>query len=133
MAGSLEEVELWLDRAEETLKASKALRDRGFYKDAVSRAYYAMFYAAKAAVVKEGVRGKKHSGVISAFGRLFAKTGRLEARLHRTLMAAYRQREETDYRPKVVTSKEAATETIQEAEEFVAVVGTFLKSMDPLG
>lgn len=78
MAGSLEEVELWLDRAEETLKASKALRDRGFYKDAVSRAYYAMFYAAKAAVVKEGVRGKKHSGVISAFGRLFAKTGRLE-------------------------------------------------------
>lgn len=48
-------------------------------------------------------------------------------------MAAYRQREETDYRPKVVTSKEAATETIQEAEEFVAVVGTFLKSMDPLG
>lgn len=98
MAGSgLEEPDRWLARAEETLQAAEVLAEREFYKESVSRAYYAMFYAAKAAVVWEGVRVKKHSAVIAAFGRLFAKSARLDARLHTALMNAFEERGDADY------------------------------------
>lgn len=69
------EPDRWLARAEETLGAAKALAEREFYKDSVYRVYYAMSYAAKASVVSEGVRVKKHSAVVAAFGRLLRNPG----------------------------------------------------------
>ncbi len=42
------EVELWLDRAQSGLKAAESLAGAGLFDDAISRAYYAMFYAAVA-------------------------------------------------------------------------------------
>lgn len=126
MVGSLEEARSWLEKAEETLDAARALRDRGFYNQMVSASYYAMFYAAKAALVSDGVHSKKHSGVISSFGRLFAKTGRLDPRLHRALMTAYKDRQLTDYRIGSAAAPEAAADSLEEAEEFVAAVTAFL-------
>lgn len=126
MAGSLGEPELWLERAREALEAARVLRDREFYNESVSRAYYAMFYAAKAAVASEGVRSKKHSSVISAFGHLFAKTGRIDARLHRALMAAHRQRQSVDYLLGVANTEEDATRLLVEAADFVAAIKALL-------
>lgn len=120
------EPDRWLARAEETLGAAKALAEREFYKDSVSRAYYAMFYAAKASVVSEGVRVKKHSAVVAAFGRLFAKSGRLDTRLHTALMDAFEQREDADYLLGVIVSEEDAKESLKAAEEFVSAVKALL-------
>lgn len=126
MAGGLGEPELWLERAADTLEAARALRDGEFYNESVSRSYYAMFYAAKAAVASEGIRSTKHSSVISAFGRPFAKTGRLDARLHRALMAAHRQRQSADYLLGVANSEEDASRLLVDAEDFVGAVRALL-------
>jgi uncharacterized protein (UPF0332 family) len=48
-----------------------------------------MFYAAKAAVISEGVDVSKHSAVIASFGRLFANPGRVPKQFHRTLLDAF--------------------------------------------
>ncbi|TAK30791.1 MAG: HEPN domain-containing protein [Chloroflexota bacterium] len=128
MASSLEEPMKWLFKAERTLQEAVALADAGLYGGSVSRAYYAMFYAAKAAVVSEGVRSKKHSGVISMFGRLFTGTGRLDPRFHRTLIRAFRWREEADYLVESLPSENEARDRILSAEEFVRAVKALLIS-----
>ena len=38
----------FLQRASETLNAARTLYDAGFFRETVSRAYYAMFYAVEA-------------------------------------------------------------------------------------
>lgn len=62
-------------RANQTLEAARVLLGVGLHRDVVSRAYYAMFYAAKAPLSLEGVNVSKHSAVISAFGQLVNRTG----------------------------------------------------------
>ncbi|MHB0871800.1 MAG: HEPN domain-containing protein [Chloroflexota bacterium] len=126
MAGSIEESRSWIRRAEQTVRAASSLLADGYYRDAVSRAYYAMFYAAKAAVLTEGVEANKHSAVIAAFGRLFAKTGRLPYELHRTLAGAFDARQTADYSvTRDITQKEAERR-VAEAEQFVKAVETSL-------
>ena len=48
MAGRRDEARHWLKRAAESLSASEVLISEDLLDDAISRAYYAMFYAAKA-------------------------------------------------------------------------------------
>lgn len=64
-----------MEKAIERLRvAEKLLRD-GEYEDAVSRAYYAMYHAAKAALATVNVFPKTHEGVVSEFGRRLILTG----------------------------------------------------------
>jgi len=64
----LDEKEILMEKAHEKLKAAKVLFERKFYSDAVSRAYYAMFYAARALLSEKNIYPKTHRGVISQFG-----------------------------------------------------------------
>jgi len=45
---TLKEAKLLLERAESKLSAAKVLLKEGYYDDAVSRAYYSMYFAARA-------------------------------------------------------------------------------------
>jgi uncharacterized protein (UPF0332 family) len=45
----------------------------GHFPETVSRAYYAMFYAARAAVLAKGIQVKRHQSVTASFGRIFAR------------------------------------------------------------
>ena len=56
---------------------AKRLLQEDFFEDAVSRAYYAMYHAARACLVLEGSAPKTHAGLISEFGRLFVLPGRV--------------------------------------------------------
>lgn len=126
MAGSLEEAQGWLHRAEETLAAATALLDAGFYREATSRAYYAMFYAARAALALEGIHVHKHSAVISAFGRRLANARRVSQHLHRTLLVAFEDRGDADYELAWEPTRENAERRLSEAKEFVSEIGRFL-------
>lgn len=52
-----------LTRSREELAAAQLLIDNGFPAQAVSRAYYAAFYAAEAALLRIGQVRSKHAGV----------------------------------------------------------------------
>ena len=86
MAGKRDEAKRWLTRATSALNASEALVSRKLFDDAISRSYYAMFYAARALLIRDRVTvGSKHSAVIAAFGREYAKTGKIDPRYIRCL------------------------------------------------
>ena len=101
--------------------------DSGKPAFAVTRAYYAMFYAAQALLSDEGLDFSKHSAVIARFGQEFAKTGRLAPELHRHLLDAFDARSDADYRFGEGLSDEVATVQITRATEFVAAAREHLE------
>jgi uncharacterized protein (UPF0332 family) len=78
-----------------------------------------MFYVASAFLEGEGLAFGKHSAVISAFGREFAKTGKVPKQFHRYLITAEEARKEADYGLQVNISAENAQETINQAQEML--------------
>ena len=62
-------------RAQECLGAARYCQGGGFYADAVSRAYYAVMHAAKAALALHNVRPRSHSAVANRFGPEHRKGG----------------------------------------------------------
>lgn len=61
--------------AEETLYAANVLIKENLLRDAVNRAYYAVFYMAEALLNEKDLRFKKHGSVHGSFSRYFVKTG----------------------------------------------------------
>src|SRR5215475_9988007 len=61
-----QEIAANLARAEESVQAAQVLMAAGYGDFVTSRAYYAAFYAATAALLAEEREFSKHSGVIAA-------------------------------------------------------------------
>ncbi|MEM2213144.1 MAG: HEPN domain-containing protein [Candidatus Nezhaarchaeales archaeon] len=57
-----------LEVAKRRLEAAKLLLEKGMIEDAVNRAYYTFFHAAKAMLNAIGYDVRTHSGLISEFG-----------------------------------------------------------------
>ena len=108
-----------LSKAEKSLEASKYLYEGGYYDFAVGRAYYTMFYLASALLEGDDLSFSKHSAVISAFGREFAKTGRVPKELHRYLKEAQDLRHLGDYGALNAISADEAESQIAHCEEFL--------------
>jgi uncharacterized protein (UPF0332 family) len=113
------ETQALLDKARQSIQAAANLKRDGFLDFAVSRAYYAMFYTAEALLLEEGLSYSSHAAVIGSFGKLFAKTGKLDPRFHRYLLDAQDIRNIGDYSIGPGIVMEQVEETILRAEEFL--------------
>lgn len=116
----MREADRLLDRAKTKLKAARTLLDTGFPDDAVSRAYYAMLYAARALLVTIDLRPRTHRGVLRMVGLRFIQTGVLEAPLGEVLGAALEDREEADYGILSSITRDEAERVLADAHAFVA-------------
>jgi len=114
--------------ANETLNAAKLLVDPGYLRDAASRAYYGIFYAAEALLNEKNLSFKKHGAVHSTFAQEFVKTGFFDAKYHRWLLNAFNQRQLGDYDEMVQFKVSDVSETIQQAREFLKAAKTYLGS-----
>ncbi len=117
-----------LAKAHESEQAARLLRRENYLNFAASRAYYAMFYATEALLLERGQTYSSHAAVTAAFGREFAKTGLLEAYLHRYLLDAQDLRNVGDYDLRADLTGEQVDRIIAWAQEFIAAAETFLTS-----
>lgn len=62
-----------IERAEQSIQASRTLAGTGYYDFAASRAYYAAFYAATAVLLQEGLELSKHSGLLLLFTNILSR------------------------------------------------------------
>ncbi|WP_088853799.1 HEPN domain-containing protein [Thermococcus pacificus] len=92
-----EEVFRHLELAEEELSSAKILLQNSKLRDAISRAYYSMFHAAKALLLVKGLNPRKHSGVIRMFGLHFVDEGFVERIYAKYLTSAFSLRSKADY------------------------------------
>ncbi|MEW5927554.1 MAG: HEPN domain-containing protein [Gemmatimonadota bacterium] len=110
-----------LRKARDSVKAARLLSGEGMHDFAVSRAYYAMFYAAEAFLEGRGLTYSKHSAVHAAFGQHFAKPGIVPAELHRYLLDASDARAVGDYDVGPELTREDAALHIERADEFIRI------------
>ena len=111
-----------LQKAHDSLKAAQILEREKLYDFSVSRSYYAMFYAVQALLLDKGLSFSKHSAVIAAFGREFAKRGNVSPKFHRYLIEAQEGRNVGDYGIGPGISEKEAKEQINRAEEFIRFI-----------
>ncbi len=120
----------WLAMAEDKLgRAQKAFRAE-LYGETASIAYYAMFYAARAALLSKGLYLVKHRAAAEKFGELFVKTGLVEKSFSDRLKKAKEERERSDYEPFDPLSRDEAEKVLSNAEAFVAKIKELLKAKD---
>jgi uncharacterized protein (UPF0332 family) len=114
-------------RARTELAAARLLVDNGFGAPAVSRAYYAAFYAAEAALLRLGETRAKHSGVVSAFGRLLVRDRGVDERAGRLLRSLFERRSQAHYGLDEVPDAEARR-AVDDADTVVGIINEWLQA-----
>jgi uncharacterized protein (UPF0332 family) len=116
------EIQALLRKAKDSLQAAILLNREGYPDFSASRAYYSMLYVAEALLLEKGLSFSSHSAVIAAFGKEFAKTGKIDSKFHRYLIDAQDFRNEGDYGVGPGVSGAQADELIGWAKEFLDLV-----------
>lgn len=115
-----------IERAEQSIKAARQLTSAGYYDFAASRAYYAVFYAATAILLKEGLELSKHSAIISSIHQRFVKTGKLSEEQGKTLNLLFELRNIGDYGGSAHVSFKEAEQAIEVSEKFLDAIKSLL-------
>ena len=118
-------------KADQSLSAARLMLDGGYPEYAASRAYYTMFYIAEAFLDGEGLSFSKHSAVISAFGREFARTGRVPVKFHQFLIRSQELRNAGDYGEINAVTANQAADSIAQAEEFLELAQNAIGTLPP--
>jgi uncharacterized protein (UPF0332 family) len=108
--------------------SAQVLLQSGDADGACNRAYYAMFDAARAALLASGAPveaevARTHNGLIAAFSLHLVKTGRVPIELGRALNKAEELRLVADYKGDPIGIGDA-TWAVQQAQTFVQAMQT---------
>lgn len=112
----------FLKKADAALASAKRELAAGDLDGTANRLYYAMFHAARAALLSIGEAAQgRHATIIAQFGRRFCKDGPLPTELGRAINEAQELRLEGDYGAGTPDATEIAA-YVAKAEQFVAAV-----------
>ncbi|MFT3813101.1 MAG: HEPN domain-containing protein [Acidovorax sp.] len=109
-------------KAQQAAASARLLLDAADADGACNRAYYALFDAARAALLASGhAAGKTHRGVLSAFSEHLIKDGALPKDMGRWLKQAETRRYVADYEGDPVELADARA-MVEQAEAFIAAI-----------
>ena len=106
------------------MRAEESLHD-GDYKWSSIQAYYSMFHAAKALVLKRGYREKSHYCLLIALKELYVNTGELDQEFADNFEMSMDIRHEADYA--LTYDEDSAKIAIENARRFLHRTQTLLK------
>lgn len=116
-----------IESAGTRLKGARHSLAAGDLDLAVSAAYYAMLYAARAALSEHDEHARRHGGTWNLFFQRFVATGAFDQGLHSLAQQAQGAREGADYEAKMPPAEEAKR-YVSGAAEFLAAVEEMLDS-----
>jgi uncharacterized protein (UPF0332 family) len=120
-----------LERATEALAAATLLYENGFVSDAISRLYYFVLYHVRALLLSKGLEPRSHDGALRLLGLHFVREGLLDKRAAQVFSKLMKFREEADYNPISMFTKEDFVLFKKEAEIFAALIKSLLKRECP--
>ncbi len=125
--------EALLEKADRAISSAAVLLREGDADGACNRSYYAMFNAARAALIlikapAEVTEGKSHSGLHSAFNLYLVKPGHIPQALGAEFRRAERLRQISDYLGDPIES-EKANLTLDHAKEFIQKIKSELVNL----
>lgn len=118
----------FLDAARRRLTAASTVVEED-PSTALSAAYYAMLYAARAALSERDVYTKTHRGLWHELRRVFVETGDLDADLVASVQKIQPEREQADYDAWAAPAEDAR-HAIELADTFIAAVEELCASGD---
>ena len=112
--------------AEKRLKAAEILLKKEMLEDAINRAYYSIFYAAKAMLNVLGFDAKTHSGLITEFGLRLIKGKKVPMIYGKILREAFEKRESSDYEIGMIFEKNEVKKIVGNAKKFLDFAKRFV-------
>ena len=116
-----------------TSQSAKACFELGDPGSAASRGYYAMHFAARAALLSEGSQravAKTHQTIIRRFGVHVATSSSLDRQLGRLLSRAYQDRNRADYGDALFGDADA-TRLLRHMDQFLLALAQHLNLPAP--
>ena len=113
-------------RSAKSLQAAELLVGEDYCEDAVSRAYYAILHAAKAALLVHDVVTTSHAGVRQMFGKHLVRTGEIEAQWSKYLAENFDVRLMADYDVGISFSSEETRQEYERAKAFLDRIRRYL-------
>lgn len=120
------EIKSLFDRGRRFVKSAELLIKDKDYESAVSRSYYAMFFAVEALLLSKGRSFSSHKAVISAFNEDFVKSGVFKKELSKALIRAFEKRQVSDYESSFSIKEKEAKEILESARSFIAAVEEYM-------
>ena len=114
-----EEVTVHMERARQAIEAAETLCAAGLFDDAASRAYYAAFHAASAALMERGLTFKKHGALIGAVHRYLVNAGAINVETGKWLAWLFELRAIGDYGEIVHVDQDLARLALTRARALV--------------
>jgi len=119
----------FLKGAHERLTSTRLLVEGGQYRDAISRAYYAVLDAADGALAILGLTPKSHEGTMMLFSFHLIKAGRVDSRYNGILNKIQKARLAADYNRMIDFTESEARTALTEAEDFVSMVEALIPDL----
>jgi uncharacterized protein (UPF0332 family) len=119
----------WWAKAEDSLASAKREFAANAYEFAVNRLYYAVFYAASAALLERQLTSSKHSGVRAAFHREFVKTGLVDVTWGKYYDQLFEDRQEGDYLAMARFESNYVAMQLERCEQFLAALRPLITSL----
>lgn len=113
-----------LVRAREGIASARTQVDAGHAATAISTAYYAMLYAARAALSERDRHARTHAGTWALFRDEFVLAGEFDEQLSQAAQRAQARREASDYA--------AESFDLAEARQLVATADRFVDAVERL-
>jgi uncharacterized protein (UPF0332 family) len=117
-----------LASAREWLATAEAALESGFPGGAAAEAYYAMLYAARAALSERDRHARTHGGIWGLFGELFVRTGGFDRRLYAAARTAEERRLDVHYEA-VAISEVEGREAVGDARRFIEAVAELVDAL----
>ena len=124
----MENIREEIERASQTMSAAILLFDNNLINDAVSRLYYFLLYNVRALLLTKGLEPKSHEGALRLFALHFIKEKLFEPKDSHVFSKLMKYREEADYNPSYVFTKDDFTDFKKEAEALSIKIQSYLKN-----
>lgn len=122
--------DILIEKAQQAARSAALLLESGDIDGACNRAYYAMFDAARAALLAAGTdlqSIRTHGSLIAAFGLRLVKRGHIDRSLGHALNRAHEIRLIADYTGDLV-DRELAAWVVGQSASFVGAMRAFVES-----
>ena len=125
-----ENIRAELERAAEAIAAATLLYENGYISDAVSRLYYFVLYNIRALLLSKGLEPRSHEGAIRLLGLHFVREGLMDKSTAQIFSKLMKFREEADYNPVSMFTKEDFVALKGEAEVLAALIKKHLEASE---
>ena len=122
----VDKIRLMYQTAHEKQNAAHQLHTTGYYNDAVSRAYYAVFHLVSMTLFLDGKAYSSHGQLIGAFNKEIISTGLIPASVGKAVGRLFSLRQNADYDFFEKVNEQESKEALSDVEHVFKAITDYV-------